>query len=75
LRETLPIVNGDAAWGAVLQAKNWQNNGFVGDVTSSDIRCNQLNSSKQTLSVAAESSVKVNINRDTYHPGPFRSWA
>jgi hypothetical protein len=72
--DTLPIVNGDSAWSAVRQAKNWQNNGFVGDVTSSDIRCNQLSSGKQTLSVAAGSSVKVNVNPNAYHPGPFQSY-
>jgi hypothetical protein len=46
----------------VRQAKNWQNNGFVGDVTSSDIRCNQLYPGNETVSVAAGSSVKVNVN-------------
>ncbi|KAL6703273.1 hypothetical protein ACN47E_010061 [Coniothyrium glycines] len=71
---TLPIVNGDAPWSAVRQAKNWQNNGFVGDVTSSDIRCNQLNAGTSTLSVAAGSSVKVNVNPSAYHPGPFQSY-
>jgi hypothetical protein len=72
--DTLPIVNGDAAWTDVRQAKNWQDNGFVGDVTSNDIRCNQLNSGKQTLSVAAGSTVTVKVNPSAYHPGPFQSY-
>jgi hypothetical protein len=72
--DTIPIVNGAAAWTAVRQAKNWQDNGFVGDVTSNDIRCNQLSSGKQTLSVAAGSTVKVNVNPNAYHPGPFQSY-
>jgi hypothetical protein len=73
-KDTLPIVNGDQPWSAVRQAKNWQDNGFVGDVTSNDIRCNQLNSGKSTLSVAAGSTVKVNVNPNAYHPGPFQSY-
>ncbi|KAH7079820.1 glycoside hydrolase [Paraphoma chrysanthemicola] len=71
---TLPIINGVAPWSAVRQAKNWQNNGFVGDVTSSDIRCNQLSAGTNTLSVAAGTSVKVNVNPNAYHPGPFQSY-
>ncbi|KAJ4348779.1 uncharacterized protein N0V89_010157 [Didymosphaeria variabile] len=71
---TLPIVNGAPAWTAVRQAKNWQNNGFVGDVTSSDIRCNQLNPGNETVTVAAGSNVKVNVNPNAYHPGPFQSY-
>ncbi|KAL5442495.1 hypothetical protein PMIN07_010831 [Paraphaeosphaeria minitans] len=71
---TLPTVNGAPAWSAVRQAKNWQNNGFVGDVTSSDIRCNQLSPGNETVAVAAGSSVKVNVNPNAYHPGPFQSY-
>lgn len=56
------------------QAKNWQDNGFVGSVTSSDIRCNQLSPGKATASVAAGSTVKVNVNPNAYHPGPFQSY-
>jgi len=43
-------------------------------VTSSDIRCNQLSPATATLSVAAGSSVKVNVNPNAYHPGPFQSY-
>jgi hypothetical protein len=72
--DTLPVVNGDAPWSAVRQARNWQDNGFVGDVTSQSIRCNQLSPGKSTLSVAAGASVKVNVNPNAYHPGPFQSY-
>lgn len=72
--DTLPTINGAPAWSAVRQAKNWQNNGFVGDVTSSDIRCNQLKAGNETVSVSAGSSVKVNVNPNAYHPGPFQSY-
>jgi hypothetical protein len=74
LIDTLPTVNGAPAWSAVRQAKNWQNNGPVTDVTSSDIRCNQLYAGNETVSVAAGSSVKVNVNPNAYHPGPFQSY-
>lgn len=30
--DTLPIIQGTAEWSAVRKAKNWQNNGYVGDV-------------------------------------------
>jgi hypothetical protein len=72
--DTLPTVNGAAVWTNVRQAKNWQNNGFVGDPTSSDIRCNQLAAGTATASVAAGGSVKVNVNPSAYHPGPFQSY-
>ncbi|CAA9960418.1 hypothetical protein CFE70_003839 [Pyrenophora teres f. teres 0-1] len=72
---TLPSINSDGTWVHVRQAKNWQDNGFVGDVTSSDIRCNQLRSGTSgALSVAAGSSVKVSVNPNAYHPGPFQSY-
>jgi len=71
---TLPLVNGGSAWTSVRQAKNWQNNGFVGDVTSSDIRCNQLSAGKSTTTVAAGGKVTVNVNPSAYHPGPFQSY-
>lgn len=74
LVDTLPSVNGDAAWSHTRQAKNWQDNGFVGSVTSSDIRCNQLKAGTSTLTVAAGSSVKVSVNPSAYHPGPFQSY-
>lgn len=71
---TLPIIQGTPAWSAVRQAKNWQDNGFVSDVTSSDIRCNQLNPGNSTVSVAAGQPVSATFNNDLYHPGPFRTY-
>jgi hypothetical protein len=53
LKDTVPIVNDDAQWSAVRQAKNWQNNGFLFSATSIDIHCNQLSLGKETLSIAA----------------------
>jgi hypothetical protein len=72
--DTLPSINGSPSWTANRQAKNWQNNGFVGDVTSSDIRCNQLSAGTTTATVAAGASVKVSVNPSAYHPGPFQSY-
>lgn len=43
-------------------------------MSSSDIRCNQLNAGKETISVTAGSAVKVNVNPSAYHPGPFQSY-
>jgi hypothetical protein len=74
LTDTLPSINGGAYWSHVRQAKNWQDNGFVGDVTSNDIRCNQLKPGTSTMTVAAGSSVKVSVNPNAYHPGPFQSY-
>ncbi|KKY39326.1 putative glycoside hydrolase family 61 protein [Diaporthe ampelina] len=71
---TLPSIQNSAAWTAVRQAKNWQDNGFVGNVQSSDIRCNQLYAGNSTVSVAAGGSVSVSIAPNIYHPGPFQSY-
>lgn len=70
--DTLPIIQGTAEWTAVRKAKNWQDNGFVSDVTSSDIRCNQLSPATDKVSVAAGSTVSATFNNALYHPGPFR---
>lgn len=70
------MLNTGAAWSNVRQAKNWQSNGFVGDVTSPDIRCNQLNAggAPSTLSVAAGGTVTVNVSPNAYHPGPMQHY-
>lgn len=70
--DNIPVINDAPAWTAVRKAKNWQDNGFVSDVTSNDIRCNQLNPGNDTVSVAAGDKVSVTFNNDLYHPGPFR---
>lgn len=70
--DTLPIINGAPDWTAVRKAKNWQDNGFVSDVTSNDIRCNQLNAGTDTVSIAAGDKVSITFNNDLYHPGPVR---
>lgn len=56
----------------VRKAKNYLNNGFVSDLTSNDLRCNQLAAGTNTLTVAAGAKVTVTANNDFYHPGPFR---
>ncbi|KAJ4417788.1 hypothetical protein N0V82_005954 [Gnomoniopsis sp. IMI 355080] len=71
---TIPIINDAPAWTAVRKANNWQDNGFVSDVTSDDIRCNQLSPGNDTISVAAGDEVAVTFNNDIYHPGPFQSY-
>lgn len=71
--DTIPQIQDAADWTAVRKAKNWQNNGFVSDVTSSDIRCNQLSAGTASVSVAAGDNLTVTANNDFYHPGPFRA--
>lgn len=61
-------------WQAVRQAKNWQDNGFVGDVTSKDIRCFELSPGTGAPSVAnvtAGQQLTYNIEPNLYHPGPM----
>lgn len=41
---------------------------------SNDIRCNQLKAGTATTTVAAGSNVKVSVNPNAYHPGPFQSY-
>lgn len=74
MTDTVPIIQGAAEWTAVRKAKNWQDNGFVSDVTSNDIRCNQLDAGTSSVSVAAGQPVSVTFNNDLYHPGPFRTY-
>ena len=70
------IVNGKvdgAAWSHVRQAKNFQSNGFVGDVSSVDIRCNQFPGAKaQTASVNAGGTLGFQTNQAIYHAGPVQ---
>lgn len=61
-------------WQAVRQAKNWQDNGFVGDVTSKDIRCFELSpgtGAPVVANVTAGQQVTYNIDPNLYHPGPM----
>ncbi|CAN8097699.1 unnamed protein product [Discula destructiva] len=71
---TLPTINGAPDWTAVRKANNWQNNGFVKDLTSSAIRCNQLDPGTATVNVAAGGTVTATFNNNLYHPGPFQSY-
>ncbi|KAK3939100.1 glycoside hydrolase, family 61 [Diplogelasinospora grovesii] len=69
-------VNGAAvgsAWESVRKTVDWQDNGPVTDVTSQNIRCNELapgTASATTLNVTAGATVGFAANPDVYHPGP-----
>ncbi|KAL2262155.1 hypothetical protein VTK26DRAFT_2317 [Humicola hyalothermophila] len=71
---TLPRVNQGSDWQYVRRADNWQNNGFVGDVNSQQIRCFQSSHSpaQATLNVTAGSTVTYYANPNIYHPGPMQ---
>jgi hypothetical protein len=71
---TLPKVGNGADWQHVRKADNWQNNGFVGDVNSAQIRCFQSSpaAAQASYSVAAGSSVTYHANPNIYHPGPMQ---
>jgi len=71
---TFPKVGGGADWQQVRKADNWQNNGFVGDVTSAQIRCFQSSpaSASATLNVTAGSTVTYSAAPNVYHPGPMQ---
>ncbi|GAB1313668.1 hypothetical protein MFIFM68171_03878 [Madurella fahalii] len=71
---TLPKVNGGADWQHVRRADNWQNNGFVGNVNSEQIRCFQSShaAAPAVLNVTAGSSVTYTATPNIYHPGPMQ---
>lgn len=71
---TLPKAGGGADWEHVRKADNWQNNGFVGDVSSQQIRCFQSShaAAQSTLNVSAGSTVTYTANPNIYHPGPMQ---
>ena len=71
---TFPKAGGGADWQQVRKADNWQNNGFVGDVTSAQIRCFQSSpaAASATLNVTAGSTVTYSSAPSVYHPGPMQ---
>ena len=71
--DTFPSIQSSGAWEQVRQADNWQNNGFVGDVTSPQMACFQSSPSAAAgaASVAAGSSVTYHASPNVYHPGPM----
>ncbi|AEO71030.1 bd4747a7-1240-49b0-bde6-b62f5255f82d [Thermothielavioides terrestris] len=71
---TWPRVNDGADWQQVRKADNWQDNGYVGDVTSPQIRCFQATPSPapSVLNTTAGSTVTYWANPDVYHPGPVQ---
>lgn len=64
---------GGQDWQYVRRADNWQNNGFVGNVNSDEIRCFQAThqGAPGTLTVAAGSTVTYGAAPNVYHPGPM----
>jgi len=71
------VVNGkqeSSDYGALRQPKNYQSNGFVDDVSSTDIRCNQLATGSAVMSVAAGGTVGFVSNPAPYHPGPMLAY-
>ena len=74
---TLPkvLVGGSGSdWQYVRKADNWQNNGFVGNVNSEQIRCFQSAhaGAPGTLEVAAGSTITYGASPNVYHPGPMQ---
>lgn len=62
-------------WVNVRQTTHWQNNGFVGDVTSAGFRCDQLSAAgATTINVAAGSTVGFAVQPSIYHPGPVQMY-
>lgn len=71
--DTFPSIQSSGAWEYVRQADNYQSNGFVGDVSTPQMRCFQTagSASKATYTVAAGSAVTYNAAPNVYHPGPM----
>ncbi|KAK4156345.1 glycoside hydrolase [Chaetomidium leptoderma] len=71
---TFPKVGGGSDWQQVRRADNWQDNGFVGNVNSGQIRCFQSNSAgaSASLNTTAGSSVTYYSNQGVFHPGPMQ---
>ncbi|KAK3314865.1 glycoside hydrolase [Apodospora peruviana] len=70
---TFPKAGNGGDWQYVRKADNWQNNGFVGSVTSDQIRCFQSAHApaQATLNVTAGSAVTYSAAPNVYHPGPM----
>jgi len=71
---TLPKVGTGSDWQQVRKADNWQNNGFVGDVNSAQIRCFQATpaAAPSIYNVTAGSTLTYYANPSIYHPGPMQ---
>jgi hypothetical protein len=71
---TFPRAGGGSDWQYVRRADNWQNNGFVGDVNSQQIRCFQSSHApaQGVYNVSAGSSVTYYAAPNVYHPGPMQ---
>jgi hypothetical protein len=72
--DTFPALTGTSDWSVVRTTSNFQNNGPVTDVSSSQVRCYELSPGKgapSTQSVAAGSSVTFKVSPNLFHPGPL----
>jgi len=71
---TFPKVGSGSDWQQVRKADNWQNNGFVGDVNSAQIRCFQSTpaAAPSVYTVAAGSTLTYYASPSVYHPGPMQ---
>ncbi|KAF3764435.1 family 61 glycoside hydrolase [Cryphonectria parasitica EP155] len=66
-----------ADWANVRKTTNYQSNGPVTDVTSSQMTCYQLapgNEGATTVDIQAGSSVAYNVKTSITHPGSFSAW-
>ncbi|KAI0480626.1 glycoside hydrolase [Xylariaceae sp. FL0804] len=74
---TLPNVDGTAQWSSVRQTTNWETNNPVTDVTSSAIRCYELDegeSAPDTTAVTAGGTITIDIPLTLYHPGALSAY-
>ncbi|RKU48412.1 hypothetical protein DL546_009513 [Coniochaeta pulveracea] len=68
---TFPSISNTADWQVVRQTKNYQSNGPVTDVGSSDIRCYQMKGTPNIFNVTAGQSIPYNAKASISHPGPM----
>lgn len=64
-------------WQAVRQTTNYQSNGPVTDVQSSQMTCYELNPGRAaplTVNVTAGSTVAYTAKTSISHPGPLSAW-
>lgn len=73
--DLFPAIAGTADWSSVRTTANHYSNGPVTDVTSSALRCYELNpgtGAASTTSVAAGGSVSFKVTPNIFHQGPLQ---
>jgi hypothetical protein len=75
---TIPRASANGAstsdWQAVRKTANYQSNGPVTDVTSSQMTCYELSPGSKTqgvVSVTAGKTINFGVSPNVYHPGPL----